>query len=115
MVECAGFEIRFTGQPVTRVRIPLSPPNGMSPLLRAFVSLGVDMFEHEKLQRLMREALRVVSASAGITGDEDRAIYWMRNTPIPEFDNRTAMDLVAEGKADAVVKYLQSIESGSSG
>ena len=27
VVECAGLEIRFTGLPVTRVRIPLFPPN----------------------------------------------------------------------------------------
>ncbi len=70
---------------------------------------------NEKLQRLMRDSLRIVSAATAIADDEERAIYWMRNTPIPEFDHRTAMDLVADGKTDAVVKYLLSIESGSSG
>lgn len=61
------------------------------------------------------DALRVLSAAMGIAGDRDRAIYWYRNTPIPEFQHRTAEHLVSIGKTDAVVAYLQSIESGSSG
>mgnify|MGYP003627259930 CR=1 FL=1 len=84
-------------------------------LARVHRATVADAPSNEKLQCLMRNFLRVVSAAAGIAGDEERAIYWMRNTPIPEFDHRTAMDLVAEGKIEAVVKYLLSIESGSSG
>lgn len=68
-----------------------------------------------KLQAFMRDALRVLSAAMGVAGDRARAIYWYRNTPIPEFRHRTAEQLVSRGKADAVVSYLLSIESGSSG
>jgi hypothetical protein len=50
-----------------------------------------------------------------VAGDRDRAIYWYRNTPIPEFRHQTAEHLVSIGRTDAVVSYLQSIESGSSG
>lgn len=35
MVECTGFEIRRTGSPVPRVRIPPTPPN--SPVIGAFL------------------------------------------------------------------------------
>ncbi len=35
MVECTGFEIRRTGSPVPRVRIPPTPPNG--PVIGAFL------------------------------------------------------------------------------
>ena len=35
MVECTGFEIRRTGSPVPRVRIPPTPPNG--PVSGAFL------------------------------------------------------------------------------
>ena len=68
-----------------------------------------------KLQSFMRDALRVLSAAVAVTGDRDRAIYWYRNTPIPEFQHRTAEHLVSTGKTNAVVTYLLSIESGSSG
>jgi hypothetical protein len=63
----------------------------------------------------MREALRVLSAAFDIARDRERAIYWYRNSPIPEFQHRTAEQLVAEGKTDAVLSYLASISSGSSG
>ena len=68
-----------------------------------------------KLQTFMRDTLRVLSAAMNVSGDRDRAIYWYRNTPIPEFQHRTAEHLVSTGKTDAVVSYLLSIESGSTG
>ena len=68
-----------------------------------------------KLQHFMREALRVLSAAMEINPDRVRAIYWYRNAPIAEFGHRTAEQLVAQGKAEAVVSYLASIASGSSG
>lgn len=68
-----------------------------------------------RLQSFMRDTLRVLSAAMGVTGDRDRVIYWYRNTPISEFQHRTAEHLVSTGKTDAVVSYLLSIESGSSG
>lgn len=61
------------------------------------------------------DALRVLWAATGVAGDRDRAIYWYRNTPIPDFQHQTAEHLVSTGRTDAVVAYLQSIESGSSG
>jgi len=68
-----------------------------------------------KLQGFMREALRVLSAAFDVVRDRQRAIYWYRNSPIPEFQHRTAEQLVAERKTDAVLSYLASIGSGSSG
>jgi hypothetical protein len=68
-----------------------------------------------KLQHFMRDTLRVLSAAMAVAGDRDRAIYWYRNTPIPEFRHKTAEQLVSTGKTDAIVSYLVSIESGSTG
>jgi transcriptional regulator with XRE-family HTH domain len=68
-----------------------------------------------KLQRFLRDALRALSAAYEITHDRNRSLFWFRNAPIPEFGHRTAEQLVAEGKADAIVAYLSSIASGSSG
>lgn len=68
-----------------------------------------------KLQQFMRDTLRVLSAAMDVAGDRARAIYWYRNTPIPEFEHRTAEQLVSAGKTDAVVSYLMSIAAGSTG
>ena len=63
----------------------------------------------------MRNTLRVLSAASEVQGDRQGAIYWYRNTPIPDFGHRTAEQLVSEGKTDTVISYLTSIASGSSG
>jgi hypothetical protein len=69
-----------------------------------------------KLQSFLRDALRALSAAAEVSGgDMNRAAYWFRNVPIPEFDHRTAADLVSGGRVDAVIAYLESIEGGSTG
>ncbi len=44
MVECTGFEIRRTGSPVPRVRIPLSPPVE-SPLYRSSPKAGLQVVD----------------------------------------------------------------------
>lgn len=68
-----------------------------------------------RLQQYMRDTLRVMSAAVQLSNDRDSAIYWFRNVPLPEFEHRTAEQLVSSGKTDAVVSYLMSIESGSTG
>jgi hypothetical protein len=68
-----------------------------------------------RLQTFMRESLQVISAALEATQDRDRAFYWFRNAPIPEFGHRTAEQLVADHKTEAVLAYLQSIRGGSSG
>jgi RNA recognition motif-containing protein len=68
-----------------------------------------------KLQGYLREAVRAMSAAYEVTEDRDRTIFWFRNTPIAEYAHQTAEQLVAMGKTDAVIAYLQSIALGSSG
>jgi hypothetical protein len=68
-----------------------------------------------KLQGYLRDAVRAMSAAYEVTADRARAIFWFRNTPIREFTHRTAEQLVAMGKTDAVISYLQSSATGASG
>jgi len=67
-----------------------------------------------RLQGYMRESLQVISAALEVAHDRDRALYWYRNAPIPAFQHRTAEQLVADHKTEAVLAYLQSIRGGSS-
>jgi len=68
-----------------------------------------------RLQGFMRESLQVISAALEVAQDRDRALFWYRNAPIPEFQHRTAEQLVADHKTDAVLAYLQSVGGGSTG
>lgn len=71
--------------------------------------------ENPKLQKFMRDTLRVLSAASEINPDSNQAIYWYRNTPISEFNHQTAESLVAKHNVDAVINYLASSASGSTG
>jgi hypothetical protein len=68
-----------------------------------------------KLQGYLRDAVRAMSAAYEVTEDRARAIFWFRNTPIPEFTHQTAEQLVSTGKTDAVISYLQSGGAGATG
>ena len=68
-----------------------------------------------RLQGFMRESLQVISAALDIAQDRQRAFFWYRNAPIAEFGHRTAEQLVADHKTEAVLAYLQSLADGSTG
>lgn len=87
----------------------------LAQLARVHRTTVADAPTNARLQQYMRDALRVLSAASEISGERARAIYWYRNTPIPEFEHRTAEQLVSAGKADAVISYLLSIGGGSTG
>lgn len=68
-----------------------------------------------RLQRAMRDVLRVLSAAYALTDDVDRALFWFRNQPIADLGHCTAIDLVALGRAQAVIDYVESLSAGPAG
>ena len=54
---------------------------------------------------------RVVSAVEAIWGDRNKAVAWLQE-PLATFGGKTALELVAEGRADALLRYLASVASG---
>ncbi len=48
-------------------------------------------------------------------GDVQKAIVWYKNEPIREFEYKTAETVVAEGRADDVIKLLEMYEAGAAG
>jgi uncharacterized protein (DUF2384 family) len=69
----------------------------------------------QDLQGYMRDAVRVLQAATDLRGDVDEALFWFKNYPIRDFDRKTADRLVAEGKSEAVLRYLRSLEAGATG
>lgn len=67
------------------------------------------------LQRYMRDTVRVLQAAVDLRGNVGDALFWFRNHPIRDFERKTADRLVSEGKTDAVLGYLESLEAGASG
>lgn len=69
----------------------------------------------ERLQGKLREIVKAITAAAELTGDVQKAIYWYRNEPIGDYGYKTAAELVAQGRLDAVLAYLGDISEGATG
>lgn len=69
---------------------------------------------HGAAQRQRNAKARVIAAAAVIMGGSKQAASWYR-TPLADFAGRTAEALVAEGRAEDVVRYIESLGGGESG
>lgn len=73
----------------------------------------------EGLERFLTEleepAVRVIAEALYLTGGLDRALEWFRSHPIRDLDYKTPESLVSEGKAEAVIRYIESLGAGASG
>lgn len=58
---------------------------------------------------------RLLLAAQAVQPDPDRAVFLIKNEPIPAFGHKTLMQLVQEGRADDAMAYLDSISAGFAG
>jgi len=56
--------------------------------------------------------LRILTLAEEMAGDEQRALTWFEQQPIPGWAGKTAYELVQEDKADKVLGYLEGIKAG---
>jgi hypothetical protein len=68
-----------------------------------------------RLQDFLRDAVRVLAAAFILAGTADRALYWFRSHPIQDFDYKTPETLVSEGRANALIQYIESLHAGATG
>ncbi len=68
-----------------------------------------------RLQPILRDLMRVLAAASSIQPDMSRALFLIKNAPIPVFRHRTILQLVGNGRTDDVVDYLGSVGSGFAG
>lgn len=68
-----------------------------------------------QLQKYLQEMIRVLAVATEMTGDVERAAFLLRNEPLRAFGYKTADTLVQEGKAEAVIAYLESLAGGAAG
>lgn len=69
----------------------------------------------EKLQKFLREAMRVLAAATDINGNFHDALFWFRNEPISAFDYQTPEQLVSDGRADDLLRYVRALSAGAVG
>ncbi len=62
-----------------------------------------------------RDAQRVIRAATDLSGEAYGASFWFRNETLPAFGLKTAEQLVSEGRAEDVLRYLASLEAGTAG
>jgi transcriptional regulator with XRE-family HTH domain len=63
-------------------------------------------------QTRLRDTVEIINRVAEWSGGTGRAFAWFRSQPLPSFGDKTAEDLVKEGRADAVKAYLARIADG---
>jgi hypothetical protein len=61
----------------------------------------------ERLQRT-----RVIRAAARISGSHELAVEWFENELLEVFGSRTPQTLVAEGRTEELLAYIQSLDAG---
>ncbi len=65
-----------------------------------------------KTQKRMRDMIEIINRVIPWTGTELAAFAWYRSQPLPSFGDKTAEDLVGEGRGDAIRHYLSRIAEG---
>jgi hypothetical protein len=68
--------------------------------------------ESPRLQAALRDLMRVVSAAVAVQPDLERALFFIKNSPIPAFRHKTILQLVQEGRTEDAIDYLESISAG---
>ena len=65
-----------------------------------------------KTQQRLRETVDIINRAIPWAGSTARAFAWFRSQPLPSFGDKTAEDLLKEGRAQAVKDYLSRIADG---
>ena len=65
-----------------------------------------------KVDAALSPIVRILTVAAEMAGDESRAVIWFKHQPIPGWAGKTAYDLVAQGRSDQVLAYLEAVRAG---
>jgi uncharacterized protein (DUF2384 family) len=71
-----------------------------------------DRAASKKTQQRLRDTVEIINRVTPWTGSTARAFAWFRSQPLPSFGDKTAEDLLKEGRAEAVLAYLARIADG---
>lgn len=65
-----------------------------------------------RVQAFLRDTLRVWNAAGEVFEENGLPVAWMLNEPLSAFGQKTAWELIAAGRTEAVLAYLKSYSAG---
>jgi hypothetical protein len=71
-----------------------------------------DWCKSRTTQARLRDTVEIINRVSEWSGGIGRTFAWFRSQPLPSFGDKTAEDLVKEGRAEAVKSYLARIVDG---
>jgi len=71
-----------------------------------------DRLASPKSQSRLREMAEILNRLTPRLGSEMVAYAWYRSEPLPGFGGLTAARLVQDGKAEAVMEYIDAVDAG---
>lgn len=72
----------------------------------------VSRLRAQATQARLRDVVEIINRVLPWAGSVQQAFAWYRAQPLPSFGDQTAEDLVKEGRAEAVKRYLSRIAVG---
>lgn len=100
-----------TDRLVDELRITKTELANASGLSRDAVSKSARL-NAQATQARLRDVVEIVNRVLPWAGSVQQAFAWYRAQPLPSFGDQTAEDLVKEGRAEAVKRYLSRIAVG---
>jgi len=71
-----------------------------------------DRVASPKTQTRLRELVELINRLSPRFGSDLVAYAWLRSEPLPGFGGQTAAGLMQQGKADAVIDYIDAVDAG---
>jgi hypothetical protein len=71
-----------------------------------------DRIASARTQQRLRHLVEILNRLEPRFGSALIAYAWYRSEPLPGFDGRTAMQLVRDGRAEAVMDYIDAVDAG---
>jgi len=66
----------------------------------------------EKAQTSLRKIAYIYSILEEMIGSEEGALVWLR-APNPDYDGASPLEIISQGKVDAIMRYLDDIKKGA--
>jgi len=70
------------------------------------------LIQTDPIQKRLKEMIDILDKTISWSNNVNQAYVWYQSVSLPSFGKLTAMDLVKQGKASAVIQYLERTDKG---
>jgi DNA-binding protein HU-beta len=111
-----GNKVRITGLGILQVRnrparMGRNPATGEAIKIKASKKVAFRVAKHLE-EAAPEPGRKIVNRARQLIGDRDKAEAWFKYQPLPAFENKTPRQLVEEGRSNAVLLHLDTLEDG---